>query len=163
VAATLVRSTARDLIDRRRRVWADADRIVYRDTFEPVRDQDDRIIVASHLDRLARAEWEASQAEAPLGLTQGLSFEDDVAELRVWLTEIIGADAELLLAVLVLDENQREAAQRLGLSHDAARKRFQRALGRLREHLASSLSHSDLAGRVCLPTNRMNRPEEPTA
>ena len=86
-----------------------------------------------------------------------------VAELRVWLTEIIGADAELLLAVLVLDENQREAAQRLGLSHDAARKRFQRALGRLREHLASSLSHSDLAGRVCLPTNRMNRPEEPTA
>ena len=55
------------------------------------------------------------------------------------------------------------AAQRLGLSHDAARKRFQRALGRLREHLASSLSHSDLAGRVCLPTNRMNRPEEPTA
>ena len=60
VAATLVRSTARDLIDRRRRVWADADRIVYRDTFEPVRDQDDRIIVASHLDRLARAEWEAS-------------------------------------------------------------------------------------------------------
>jgi transcriptional regulator GlxA family with amidase domain len=65
--------------------------------------------------------------------------------------------------VLVLDENQREAAQRLGLSHDAARKRFQRALGRLREHLASSLSHSDLAGRVCLPTNRMNRPEEPTA
>lgn len=163
VAATLVRSTARDLIDRRRRVWADADRIVYRDTFEPVRDQDDRIIVASHLDRLARAEWEASQAEAPLGLTQGLSFEDDVAELRVWLTEIIGADTELLLAVLVLDENQREAAQRLGLSHDAARKRFQRALGRLREHLASSLSHSDLAGRVCLPTNRMNRPEEPTA
>lgn len=163
VSATLVRSTARDLIDRRRRVWADADRIVYRDTFEPVRDQDDRIIVASHLDRLARAEWEASQAEAPLGLTQGLSFEDDVAELRVWLTEIIGADAELLLAVLVLDENQREAAQRLGLSHDAARKRFQRALGRLREHLASSLSHSDLAGRVCLPTNRMNRPEEPTA
>ena len=144
-------------------MWADADRIVYRDTFEPVRDQDDRIIVASHLDRLARAEWEASQAEAPLGLTQGLSFEHDVAELRVWLTEIIGADAELLLAVLVLDENQREAAQRLGLSHDAARKRFQRALGRLREHLASSLSHSDLAGRVCLPTNRMNRPEEPTA
>ncbi len=163
VAATLVRSTARDLIDRRRRVWADADRVVYRDTFEPVRDQDDRIIVASHLDRLARAEWEASQAEAPLGLTQGLSFEDDVAELRVWLTEVIGADAELLLAVLVLDENQREAAQRLGLSHDAARKRFQRALGRLREHLASSLSHSDLAGRVCLPTNRMTRPEEPTA
>lgn len=154
VAATLVRSTARDLIDRRRRVWADADRIVYRDTFEPVRDQDDRIIVASHLDRLARAEWEASQAEAPLGLTQGLSFEDDVAELRVWLTEIIGVDAELLLAVLVLDETQREAGERLGLSHDAARKRFQRALGRLREHLATSLSHSGRESRVCPPRNR---------
>ncbi|MFN7702522.1 MAG: hypothetical protein ACK5U8_31860, partial [Deltaproteobacteria bacterium] len=63
-------------------------------------------------------------------------------------------DAELLLAVLVLDETQREAGERLGLTHDAARKRFQRALGRLREHLATSLSHSGRESRVCPPRNR---------
>lgn len=163
VAATLVMSTARDVIERRRRVWADDAHYVNADPHEPVRDHNERIFAASDVDRAARDAWAASHVESPLGLTRGLSFESDVTELRVWLTEIVGADAELLIAVLVLDENQREAAQRLGLSHDAARKRFQRALGRLREHLAASLSHSGLAPRVCPPTNRMNRPEEPTA
>ncbi len=70
--------------------------------------------------------------------------------LRSYLLTVSG----FLLAVLVLDETQREAGERLGLSHDAARKRFQRALGRLREHLATSLSHSGRESRVCPPRNR---------
>ena len=66
--------------------------------------------------------------------------------------EIIGADAELLLAVLVLDENQREAAQRLGLATTPLASASSARSADSREHLASSLSHSpDLAGRVCLP------------
>jgi DNA-directed RNA polymerase specialized sigma24 family protein len=111
-----------------------------------------RRIVASWFDRLAQALGREAQGGSALGLTQGLSFEDDVAVLRAWLEPRSSAPTRsCCIAVLVLDENQREAAERLGLSHDAARKRFQRALGRLREHLASSLSHSDLAGRVCPP------------
>jgi hypothetical protein len=46
-----------------------------------------------------------------------------------------------------------DAVDRLGLSHEATRKRFQLALGRLREHLSISLSHPGRAGRVCSPRN----------
>ncbi len=162
VAATLVRSTERDVVERRKRVWAEAPHLVEVDPFEPVRDHKDRIVVASRLDRAAREVWVASQAESQLGVAAGLSFEEDVTALRTWLERVVGEDAELVLAVLVLDETQREAGKRLGLSHDASRKRFQRALAPLREHLAKTLSHSGLVGRVCLPTNPMNRPEEPT-
>ena len=87
-----------------------------------------------------------------LFLADQLALADDVERAgRAWLEPIVGADAELLLAVLVLDETQREAGHRLGLSHEAARKRFQRALTRLREHLSTSLSHPSGAGRVCPP------------
>ena len=161
VAATLVRSTERDVVERRKRVWAEEPFLVHAEVFAPLRDHDDRIVVAGEADRAARKAWEASLVSTPLGLTQGLSFEDDLDALRVWLASVVGEDAELLLAVLVLDETQREAGQRLGLSHDAARKRFQRALARLREHLAKSLSHSGREVRVCPPTNPMNRTEEP--
>lgn len=135
-------------------MWADDAHYVDADPHEPVRDHKDCIVVASHVDHAAREAWAASHVESPLGLTRELSFDTDVTELRAWLAEIVGADAELLIAVLVLDENQREAAERLGLSHEAARKRFQRALSRLREHLADSLSHLGHADRVCLPTTR---------
>ena len=162
VAATLVRSTERDVVERRKRVWAEEPFRVDAEVFAPLRDHDDRIVVAGEADRAARKAWEASLVSTPLGITQGLSFEDDLDALRAWLEQVVGEDAELLLAVLVLDETQREAGQRLGLSHDAARKRFQRALARLREHLAKSLSHSGREVRVCPPTNPMNRTEEPT-
>ena len=65
----------------------------------------------------------------------GLSFAGELAALRARLVRVIGPDADLVLAVLVLDADQREAAALLGLGHEAARKRFQRALHRLRAHL----------------------------
>ncbi|MBL6425915.1 MAG: sigma-70 family RNA polymerase sigma factor [Maritimibacter sp.] len=43
----------------------------------------------------------------------------------------IGSDADLVVAVAVFGFSQKEAARALGLSHDAARKRYQRALARL--------------------------------
>ncbi|HLP65937.1 MAG TPA: sigma factor-like helix-turn-helix DNA-binding protein [Rhizobium sp.] len=56
-------------------------------------------------------------------------------------------DAHLLRRVFTLGETQEEAGQSLGLSHDAARKRYQRALEKLRaqQKNPSDLSHSGAA------------------
>jgi DNA-directed RNA polymerase specialized sigma24 family protein len=43
----------------------------------------------------------------------------------------IGRDGPLVVAVVLLGFSQKEAAEALGLSHDVARKRFQRALDAL--------------------------------
>lgn len=43
----------------------------------------------------------------------------------------IGSDAELVMAVVILGFTQKEAAHALGLSYEAARKRYQRAIFRL--------------------------------
>lgn len=117
IAATLVRSTDRDVMYERRRV----------------------------LDELAAGPAGLREAPAWLALPggepgggihpTGLSFAGELAALRARLAPVIGADADLVLAVLVLDTDQHEAAVLLGLSHDAARKRFQRALRRLRAHV----------------------------
>jgi DNA-directed RNA polymerase specialized sigma24 family protein len=149
VAATLVRSTERDVMDHRKRRWAEVNHGLEGEANEPLRDLEGGIFSASWFDKASLQRWAASDHDLP-----SLSFDEDVAVLRAWLEPIVGADAELLLAVLVLDETQREAGERLGLTHDAARKRFQRALGRLREHLATSLSHSGRESRVCPPRNR---------
>ncbi|MBC7174054.1 MAG: sigma-70 family RNA polymerase sigma factor [Polyangiaceae bacterium] len=149
VAATLVRSTERDVMAHRKRAWADDAHELNGEPNEPLRDLEGDIFSASWFDKASLQRWAASGNVVP-----GLSFDDDVAVLRAWLGPIVREDAELLIAVLVMDETQREAGARLGLSHDAARKRFQRALGRLREHLATSLSHSGREVRVCPPRNR---------
>lgn len=47
------------------------------------------------------------------------------------LRQVLGADAELVLAVAVAGFRQQEAGAVLGLAPDAARKRYQRAIGRL--------------------------------
>ena len=46
-------------------------------------------------------------------------------------------DAALVIDVVVRGASQREAAAVRGLSHDAGRKRYQRALARLRAALAA--------------------------
>lgn len=45
----------------------------------------------------------------------------------------IGSDADLVMAVAAFGFSQREAARALGLSYEAARKRYQRAISRLSE------------------------------
>lgn len=49
------------------------------------------------------------------------------------LEHLIGTDARLVLEVAVDGASQAEAAISLGISHDAARKRYQRARARLRD------------------------------
>lgn len=55
------------------------------------------------------------------------------------LPEHVGRDAELVLRVAVLGETQKEAAVAIGIAPAAARKRYRRALGRLRPVLADIL------------------------
>jgi RNA polymerase sigma-70 factor (ECF subfamily) len=119
VAATLVWSTNRDVTEERRRTLTELARCAG----QPRR-------------RVA-----ATSAAAPgtdVAGPDGLSFAGELAAMRARLASEIGADADLVLAVVVLGMDQHEAAKRLGVTHDAARKRFQRALRRIRAQLAPS-------------------------
>lgn len=55
----------------------------------------------------------------------------DQVMLEPRLADVFGRDARLVIAVALYGMTQKEAACVLGLSHDVARKRFQRALKRL--------------------------------
>lgn len=57
--------------------------------------------------------------------------------IRMRLQDLIGQDAELVTAIAIHGEPQNEAALRFGVSHAAARKRYQRALGKLGRLLAA--------------------------
>ena len=131
VAACLVRGTERTVLEGVRRVWADGQR------FQPLEDSRHDEELFAPLDK-----------PSELGLRGQRTVAEEVAALRTWLVPMVGEDADLLLAVVALDETQREAGERLGLTHAAARKRLQRGLQRVREHLASDLSHFDLETRV---------------
>jgi RNA polymerase sigma-70 factor (ECF subfamily) len=134
VAATLVRSTERRVLEARAEAWREAR------TMQP------------RGDIWALDEPPPACRRSRLGLLPTLGVHEDLAYLRAWLAESVGDDAELVLGVLVLEETQREAGTRLGLSHDVARKRFQRAFTRLRAHAAKSLSHFGPETRVCRKT-----------
>ncbi len=63
-----------------------------------------------------------------------LAIDHQVARVRVHeiIANRIGTHSDLVMAVAVDGFTEREAAEQLGISYDAARKRYQRALGRLR-------------------------------
>jgi hypothetical protein len=74
--------------------------------------------------------------------------DDDAMDVGIWrgrLLPILGGDTSLFLRIIVLGETQAQAAAALGLSHDAARKRHQRAMTKLvaLQNKSSGLSHSD--------------------
>ena len=57
--------------------------------------------------------------------------DDDAMDFGTWrsrLLPVLGRDTGLFLRIMVLGETQAQAAAALGLSHDAARKRHQRAM-----------------------------------
>jgi DNA-directed RNA polymerase specialized sigma24 family protein len=133
IAATLVRNTERNLVDEVRRGWRQTANEVGRD--------------ADRLEEVAN-EVQLRSGAPPDALPEGLAL----VVLRRELLPVVGDDTDLLLAVLVLGENQREAADRLGIRHGTARKRFQRALARAREHFPAGLSH--LAPKTGVSLNR---------
>jgi len=117
MAATLVRNTERDVRDSRQRDWADQ----ARKSELP----DDDILTEPDEPRRAKT-------LSDLGIPPGLSPEQEVAAIRDWLVRVVGGDADLVIGAAIYGDSQRDAGELLGLTHDAARKRFQRALPRLR-------------------------------
>lgn len=119
LAATLVRNVERDIRQDLRRTWAE------------------RSLRADLPDPDVLGDVLAGEAHGPsrLGLPPGAGVDAETAMLRELLARMVGADADLVVAVVILGEGQDEAAGRLGIGHEAARKRFQRALRRIREGL----------------------------
>ena len=143
VAATLVRSTERDVMLAACRDW------------EEQRKRVGDVQFAQFLkDRTAEEIATTARVESQLGWRPGSGITENGAALRRWLEPIVGEDVELLVSVLVVEQTQREAGRRLGLSHDAARKRYQRALARLRAHLEVPMSQAAAPNRVCRAPGR---------
>lgn len=110
LAATLVMNAERRLVDDLKKRW----KVEARRADLP----DD--------DRLAR------QREVAPALLEGRPGIQEIAALRARLLPIVGTDVDLVLAVSQ-GESQRAAGERLGLTHEVARKRYQRALDRIRD------------------------------
>jgi DNA-directed RNA polymerase specialized sigma24 family protein len=68
----------------------------------------------------------------------GLPAEEERAALGRWLGGIVRGDSELVLAFVVDGLSHDAVARRQGMSRENARKRYQRALGRIRAHLTQS-------------------------
>ena len=115
VAATLLRNTERDLMTQLKSEWA-------RSANEsPLPDDPDT--------------WAAGPRSRGPSMLTGAPATDIEGELQAVhdeLVSIVGIDAGLVLGALIYGEGQQELAQRLGLSHEAARKRYQRAVARVR-------------------------------
>jgi DNA-directed RNA polymerase specialized sigma24 family protein len=135
IAGTLVRSTDREVMDKRRRLLD-----------ELARRADDHDVTVSAVAGAATA------ADRDAGLL-AVSLVDELAKLRARFLPVVGTDAELVLAVVVLEMDQREAAARLDLTYEVARKRLQRALGRLRTHLQAT---GDPSGMPESPVRTVN-------
>jgi RNA polymerase sigma-70 factor (ECF subfamily) len=134
VAATLRLNVQRDILDELKRQWADESRNTplpsddYDENEGPYRRGRDLKLARSRLQ---------TRAESELGMPLHLDVDQDIHALRELIAKAVGdeADADLIIGMAVHEENQRELADRLGISHEAARKRVQRALKRLREAL----------------------------
>ena len=133
VAATLVMNVERDVRDARKRAWAEdqqrADLPQERedDAGDDEATGDRREALVSPLLR--------TRGVSELGQPPRLDADADVEALRELLAGIVGEDADLVLGATVYGLSQREVAERLGISHEAARTRFQRAVDRIRTHL----------------------------
>ena len=107
LAATLLLNVRRDIMRGLVRTWSRDDEVITEDIVDP-----NAPCWRDHVGNLPDAGPDA---------------------LVIWLRDSIGEDAALVVAVAVLGLSQKEAATGFGLSHDAARKRYQRAIARLRE------------------------------
>ncbi len=116
VAATLLRNLERDLRRELGRSWAEARRWA----------------------DVHHAEEISSRLPSRFGIAEGADAELAEVCLARRLRQEIGGDALLVIAVAVGGERQADAAARLGLSREAGRKRWQRAIRKLRTSLQAA-------------------------
>jgi RNA polymerase sigma-70 factor (ECF subfamily) len=142
VASTLVRSTDRDTREALRKMqgegaWSTDPRLDDPQSagLTPAAPRDEWTINSDEMEEEAT---DVDALEDPQG--PSTTFLLELTELRRTLLPVLGDDTDLLLDVVVLEELQSQVAVRLGLTPSAARKRFQRAMRRLRQHLESQNS-----------------------
>lgn len=133
VPATLVLNVERDVRVARKRAWAEekqrADLPQEQDD-----DSDDEEATGDRREALVSPLLRTRGVSA-LGQPPRLDPAEDVEALRHLLVGIVGEDADLVLGATVYGLTQREVGERLGLTHEATRKRFQRSVERIRKHL----------------------------
>ena len=141
VAATLVRSTEREVLRSRIR--------------ELRRRRRASALPIEIAERVTATAWEpeevpsAAQAAADLCPTiVGASLDQEIAALRSWLTGLVGSDADLVVDAVLLNRPRQELGAERGIDERAARKRLQRALGRLRRRLEPQILVSREEGGV---------------
>jgi DNA-directed RNA polymerase specialized sigma24 family protein len=123
VAATILRNTERLIRHALRSEWQRSGRA------HPLLDEEVMHLAYARQRGLSQTEF---------GLPLGTDVVTTTRMLRAVLVSLTGADAELVIAVAVLGELQNEAAARLAVSPGAARKRYQRAIVRLRTPLEAA-------------------------
>jgi RNA polymerase sigma-70 factor (ECF subfamily) len=133
VAATLVLNVERDVFAALKRKWADE----ARRADLPREDEDDGGDDEETGDRRAArtSPHLRTRGVSALGQPPRLDPDEDVEALRDLLIGIVGRDADIVLGATLYALSQREVAERLGLSHEVTRKRYQRAIDRIRRHL----------------------------
>ena len=135
VAATLVLNVERDVREDLKRAWVEEKRRAELPQ-EQDDDPDDEDATGDRRD-VRLSPLLRTRGVSELGQPFRLDPDDDVEALRDLLIDIVGEDADLVLGVTVYGLTQRELGERLGLSHEATRKRFQRAIDRIRQHFAA--------------------------
>ncbi|QNT69126.1 sigma-70 family RNA polymerase sigma factor [Defluviicoccus vanus] len=120
IAATLLMNVERDIRADLRKSWAEAAR------------RDELPEDGTEIDSAAGTMPPTVRPDSVFGLPPGVDADIAAAMIRETLAAMIGDDADLVVAVVIVGEGQREAGGRLGISHDAARKRYQRSMDRLR-------------------------------
>ncbi|MBU8901089.1 sigma-70 family RNA polymerase sigma factor, partial [Corallococcus sp. M34] len=91
--------------------------------------------------------WAQAHGPSAHDVFGGLSLKSELGALRAWLLPFAGEDTELVMSVLVQEESYAEVGARLGLAPAAARKRFHRALGRLRK-MAFKIPEKDFLSQI---------------
>ena len=136
VAGTLIRNTERLVGWWRQRGWNE-------EAAKNELPEDDDLAPAEGIER--RPDF------SDLGLPPGLSRIEEVERLRAVIAEVVGDDADLIIGAVIYGESHREVGERLGVTYENTRKRYQRAVKRLREHLQKddeALSQSGDGDRV---------------
>ena len=144
VAATLVRSTEREVLrasireQRRRR----------RISNMPIEVAEGRTIPPWAPEEIPSAARLAADLCPSIG---GGSIEREIGGLRAWIADFVGSDADLVIDAVVINRSRRELGAERGIDERAARKRLQRALGRLRRCLEPLLPMSRDDREVAFP------------
>ena len=126
VAATLLRNVERDVRSILRRSREERGRLV------ELPEHNDKI-EARHGINL---EFVRRPSPSAFGISPASDADEETRFLHDRLRQQIGAHADLVVAVVIIGERPAEAADRLGISHEAVRKRCQRALDSLRRRIS---------------------------